>query len=557
MAGWGAPLTAALLLAFGAQLGCAPGARHRAADPPAADAAVIASVVNAGRHPWLRWARFPAHQAELARIYAPQGFTPLWWVGYGPTPSARRAISLLADARAKGLDPRDYDAALFAAKLRAFELGRAGSPEDVALFDTALSVAMLRLLSDLHVGRVNPREVKVALTARPVALDLAARLVAAARDDRVAELAAQVEPRFPAYHRLLRALAEYRALARDPRVRPVSIAAPVRPGDAFDAAPELARYLETLRDLPAGAAPPQAIYAGELVEAVKRFQQRHGIDPSGVIDAATAQALGVPPRRRVWQIEIALERFRWLPDLGERRFLFVNVPAFELFAFEGSDPPEGPALDMRVVVGRAARTPTPVFMAELRSAVFRPYWNVPRSIAIRELLPELRRDSSYLDAHEMEIVSVEDASVLPQTATSVDALAAGTARLRQRPGPSNALGGVKFLLPNPYGVYLHDTPGRGVFERSRRDFSHGCVRVADALALAVWVLRDVPGWDTQRIQAAMQDAWDEGVALREPIAVVVFYATASAREDGTVSFHEDIYGRDAVLERALAAVAEP
>jgi murein L,D-transpeptidase YcbB/YkuD len=485
----------------------------------------------------------------LEGIYRPRGFAPLWLAGARPTGPAREAVALLSAADERGLDPRDYGAERLAAELRALEAGREASPEALALLDTALTMALLRELSDLDVGRVKPGEVRFRLAREPAPRDLAALVTAAVREDRVAGLAAAVEPGFEAYRRLLRALAEYRALARDPSVVPVEVEPTLRPGDPFEAAPALARYLVALRDLPAGAGVPSPRYEGQLVEAVRRFQRRHGLAADGEIGPETARALAVEPARRARQIELALERFRWIPEVGPRRTVFVNLPAFELVALEGL--PDGAAVATRVAVGRAARTPTPVFAAEMRRLVFRPYWNVPRSIAVNEILPQLRRRPGYLAEHEMEIVSREGGTVLPPTRESVEALAAGTARLRQRPGPRNALGGVKFDLPNPYGVYLHDTPGQEVFERSRRDFSHGCVRVEDALGLAAWALRDQPEWDEARIRAEMQGAHDRAVPLREPILVLVFYATAIARADGSVSFYEDLYGHDQVLESAL------
>jgi len=262
----------------------------------------------------------------------------------------------------------------------------------------------------------------------------------------------------------------------------------------------------------------------------------------------------VPPSARVRQIELALERFRWIPDVSERRIVLVNVPAFELLALDRIDPPEGPALAMRVVAGRAGRTPTPVLAAVMKRVVLAPYWNVPRSIVVGEMLPKLRRDVGFLAAQDFEIVS--GGRVLPATDASVEALAAGHARLRQRPGEKNALGSVKFVFPNPYGVYLHGTPSRQAFRASRRDFSHGCVRVEDASALARWVLADQPDWPPERIAEAMAGNEETTLPVRAPLLVLLFYATAQVRADGRVEFYEDVYGHDAALERALAADVE-
>jgi murein L,D-transpeptidase YcbB/YkuD len=210
---------------------------------------------------------------------------------------------------------------------------------------------------------------------------------------------------------------------------------------------------------------------------------------------------------------------------------------------------------MRVVVGRAGRTPTPVFVAALRTLVFGPYWNVPRSILVNEMLPKIRRDPGYLARERLEIVSGEGPGVLAPSAENLGRLVSGAAWLRQRPGPGNALGTVKFLFPNRYNVYLHDTPAQEIFRRSRRDFSHGCVRVEDPRSLAEWVLRDRPEWSREAIEQAMATAHDLRVPVHDRILVMVFYTTVIARPDGRVFFYDDLYGHDAALARALASGA--
>jgi len=267
-----------------------------------------------------------------------------------------------------------------------------------------------------------------------------------------------------------------------------------------------------------------------------------------VIGAATARALAVPAAARVRQIELALERIRWIPALERGRVVFVHVASFELLAFDDVAPDVAPALQMPVVVGRAA-SQTPIFAGAMKSVVFAPYWNVPRSIVTHEILPKQRRNPGYLAAEQMEVVS--GGRVLGAGPDAVAELASGRGQLRQRPGAKNALGRVKFLFPNSHDVYLHDTPSQSLFQRSRRAFSHGCIRVADPDALARWVLRD-EGWDDARVEQALQLTSQRVVPLAHAIPVVIYYTTAVAHRDGTISFYEDIYGHDAALERALA-----
>ena len=534
-------------------LACAPPAPTPRAPAPAetvASRATIAARVRETRHPWLRRASFPSFRDELEGLYAPRGYAPLWLDGARPIAEAGEAIAVLADAGEKGLDPDDYDGARLDAERRALRVGAGASPERLALFDVALSVELLRLISDLHIGRANPRSADFVLDVEARKVELPPLVLAAVRAGRVRELVSEVEPHFFDYRRLLAVLAGYRALANDPGVAPVVLENHLRPGDAFPRASEVARWLSALGDLPAGEPAPRDRYEGALVAAVERFQRRHGLEPDGVIGTATARALAVPPAARVRQIELALERYRWIPEVGEQRFVFVNVPAFELHAFDAMDPPEGPALSMRVVAGRAGRTPTPVLAAAMKNVVFSPYWNVPRSIVKGEMLPKLARDPGYLAAEEMEILA--GGNVLPDGPESIARLAAGEARLRQRPGPKNALGRVKFLFPNAHGVYLHDTPAQTLFQRSRRDFSHGCVRAEQPEALAAWVLRDQAEWTPERIAEALAGTSETWVRVRSPILVLLFYTTVYVEDDGSVSFYEDLYGHDAALERALA-----
>jgi murein L,D-transpeptidase YcbB/YkuD len=264
----------------------------------------------------------------------------------------------------------------------------------------------------------------------------------------------------------------------------------------------------------------------------------------------------VPLAWRVRQIEMALERLRWLPHLGDKRLIALNIPMFRLWAWDAIPPSGTPLFGMDVIVGRALGTETPVFVAEMGEVVFRPYWNVPRSILRQEVLPKIERDPDYLRREEMEIVRGPGDNA-PRVDVSADTLAglrSGILRVRQRPGPKNALGLIKFVFPNREDVYMHGTPAQALFVRSRRDFSHGCVRVADPTALAGWVLQDLPQWTPERIAAAAADTQTRHVRLPRPIQVILFYTTAAVMpEDGTIRFADDIYGHDARLDRALAA----
>ncbi|MCU0668523.1 MAG: L,D-transpeptidase family protein, partial [Myxococcota bacterium] len=400
--------------------------------------------------------------------------------------------------------------------------------------------------------RVNPKQLRFGFDIDAKKLDLAALVHEAVEHGRIREALADAEPRFTQNRLLQQRLAHYETLAGDASLQPVVIAAKkLEPGDPLepDVATRLATWLVALGDLAPDAVVASA-YDGALVDAVQRFQARHGLDVDGVIGPVTSKALAVPAAARAEQIRLALERLRWIPALARGRAVFVNVPAFELMAYDDIASGDPPALQMPVVVGRAARTQTPVFAGAMKTVVFAPYWNVPRSIAIGEILPKLRRGLGYLARENMEIV--RDGQALAPGADAVAQLAAGSARLRQRPGRGNALGRVKFLFPNSNNVYLHDTPSRSLFQRSRRDFSHGCIRVADPEGLARWVLR-AEGWDAEAVAAGLALEHEKHVPIPDAIPVVIYYTTAVARRDGTIAFYADIYGHDAALRRALLA----
>jgi murein L,D-transpeptidase YcbB/YkuD len=287
--------------------------------------------------------------------------------------------------------------------------------------------------------------------------------------------------------------------------------------------------------------------------ALVRFQVRHRLDIDGALGRATLDALNVPLARRVQQIEFAIERSRWLPSRLASPPIIVNIPQFELFAFQTTEDRESDILIMDVVVGKAfPQNNTPVFVSDMKQVVLRPFWDVPRSILMNELLPQIKANPDWVANSGFEIVrgQGDDGAVVPQSAESVALLASGALRLRQKPGPRNALGNAKFLFPNRYNVYLHDTPSQGAFAQARRAASHGCVRVIDPPALARHVLRNNPEWTPERISAAMNAETGTRITLTQPIRVFLIYATALALEDGRVLFFEDIYHHDEKLAKA-------
>jgi murein L,D-transpeptidase YcbB/YkuD len=313
----------------------------------------------------------------------------------------------------------------------------------------------------------------------------------------------------------------------------------LKPGQTSPLASALARRLAASGDYtsappPAGAA---TIYGRDLQEAVKRFQRRHGLADDGVVGPALAAEMNVPVEARIRQIELNMERWRWLPrDLGDP-YILVNIPEMRLDVSEHGTS----SLTMRVVVGKP-ETQTPIFSDRMTYLVFAPVWNIPDDIAEKETLPSALNDPGFLNRMNMEVVDRSGNHVDP---ASIDLTSPEKYRFRQRPGGSNALGLVKFMFPNQFNVYLHDTPADSLFARASRSFSHGCVRLEEPEKLAAYVLRDQPEWTADRIQEAMHGGEERIVKLKKAIPVYLGYWTARVTADRQVQFRKDVYGIDA------------
>ena len=531
------------------------------AQPATGDDSAIAPLLraasSAGTLDGLRWPRFTDYRRIIDSLYASGGWRPIWTSAARPTREAREAIDLLRSAGDRALHAEDYDAATLARRLGELSAGAPAPARDLAWFDMALTVGLLRHLSDVHVGRVNPRNISVGINVQPKKLDLARVVSEAVAGHRVATLMRDVEPRFAQYRSLLGAHARYRALA-DSQLPAVKLVRTAKPGERFGDVAALRRRLEAYGDLSPGDAAASAgdsTYDVRTAAAIARFQARHGLGSDSVLGPATVAAINVAPAVRARQLELAIERIRWLPAFADGPFIVVNVPSFELYAFDRVGGDGSPALIMNVVVGKAgAGRATPLFEDEMRYIIYRPYWVIPPGILRREILPAVRRDGGYLARNDMELYrgDGDNGPAVAATAANLSRVASGTLGIRQRPGPRNSLGLAKFIFPNDHNVYLHGTPATELFSLSRRDFSHGCIRLQDPAGLAVWVLRDPSQWSRPQVEAAMNGRASRRVDLARPLPVTIYYTTAVVRPGNVVAFYGDVYGHDATLERALA-----
>ncbi len=517
--------------------------------------ASLRAIIQAGNLPDLRWPDFSDYDKHVQKFYESYGYS-LPWVGEGkPAAQAQQVIKLLLQAEQKGLSVEDYDGPRWADRLAKLKPAAPQPSEaDAVRFDVALTVCVMRYISDLHIGKVNPKHFDFGLDVEAKKYNLPEFLkehVVDAPD--VAGVLAQVEPPYPGYRRTMQALYTYLELAREYEGN--QLPAPqktIAPGDSYAGVPQLTRLLQLVGDLPAGANVPTdgTLYQGPLVEAVKNFQRRLGRDPDGRIDAQTLADLNVPLTNRVRQMQLTLERWRWLPLDYQKSPIVTNIPEFHLRAYDENFKI---ALQMNVVVGKAYGHDTPIFSDTMEYVIFRPYWSVPYSIAKAEFLPQIARDPDYLGKKGFEVVDSRQEVVASGTVTSevLEQVRAGRLFIRQMPGPKNSLGLVKFIFPNNYNIYFHDTPEQVFFSKSRRDFSHGCIRLEKPADLAVWVLRNNPGWNMERVRAAMNGDTTQQVNLAHPIPVLIVYATVIVTEDGIVHFYDDIYGHDAALEKVL------
>jgi L,D-transpeptidase YcbB len=534
----------------------ASSASRTQAAPQALDAAgaqELNAILTSARLSDLQWPNFSEH-ADYVKSFYQDTNNQLGWSRDGkPTPQALALIQILEQAELKGLNSTDYDGARWPDRLTALQKNDSSSA--LVHFDVALTVAAIRYLSDLHLGKVDPRTLHKDFDPERHKHDPGSFL---AKDvinaDNVQQALVKVEPPFLGYQRALVALQKYIELSKQEKLDPLSIPAkPVKPGQDYPELDKLVRRLQFLGNLPASFVLPQGstTYSGEVVQAVKGFQLRHGFDPQGALGQQTIEALNRPLSDRVQQLSLMLERWRWLPHQFVQPPVVVNIPEFALRAYDADGKV---ALTMPVVVGRAMRSETPVMAEDMKYLIFWPYWNVPPSILRHEMVPKITKDPAYLQRNGFEVATYSG-EVVTDGVVSEDVLVqlrAGKLTVRQKPGPKNALGLVKFIFPNNNNVYLHSTPAPELFSLTRRDFSHGCIRVEDPQALAVWVLRNNPGWTQERVEAAFKAGKQQQVNLTQEIPVLIVYGTAIVKEDGQTYFFDDLYGFDQQLGKLFA-----
>jgi murein L,D-transpeptidase YcbB/YkuD len=495
----------------------------------------------------LRWRMIQA-------VYRERKFEPLWVRLDQPTSRGMDFIDAITGAEAQGLRSTDYHLPVLRdLLLRSYDptLPRDSIPVALSRLDLHLTRTFFEYGTHLFSGRLDPSAVDSGwfIVERRSGADTL--LLMGLTRENFADMVEPLYPRRAEYGRLVRALEQYRTLAARGGWDSIPVPAKLRlsPDTTDPLVPLIRRRLLITGELQDPAAPDANRYDSVLSGAVAVFQERHGLETDSVIGRGTIEAMNVPVAMRIGQIELNMERYRWLPDNLGPRHILVNVPDYHLHAYdEGKE-----VFQMRVVVGKDFDNPTPVFADSMSYIVFRPYWNVPARILKEEIIPAARRDTGYIARNNYEILRGREV-VDPAT---IEWAKVDTAKVnfyvRQKPGPLNSLGLVKFMFPNQFDVYLHDTPARSLFRRAGRAASHGCIRVERPEQLAQFALARNPEWDLQKIRNAMRrDSTPRQVGLREKVPVYIVYFTSFVR-DGVVRFRSDLYGTD---RRAIARLQE-
>jgi L,D-transpeptidase YcbB len=517
------------------------------------DAALVGALeqfVNAKQTP-----AFVTRDREGARLwglvkqfYQKRAYEPAWIDGRSPRSQMDELINALQHADREGLDPSLYNASMLAARrneaTKGFLSKKGFNEGEAVTLDAWLTYLYMQYASDLANGISDLAHADPNWRIPGQDFDPLTTLSDALEHDTVGRSLDELVPHDPQYDALRKALAQYRDIAAKGGWPALPANLKLKPGQQSPVVPVLAKRLAVTGDFSGNVGDAHTVYSTELQEAVKRFQRRHGLEPDGVVGPTVVAQMNVPAEARVRQIELNLERWRWLPrNIGDRHII-VNIPEYRLEVWDHNQVP----LAMRVVVGKKD-TPTPIFSDQMTYIVFAPYWNVPADIVQNETLPSVMRDPAFLERTNMEVIDTHGNPVDP---ASVDLSNPEAYRFRQRPGTSNSLGLVKFMFPNTFNVYLHDTPVDSLFARATRSFSHGCVRLEQPEALARYVLADQPSWTPEKIQEAMHGDEETIVKLRQPIPVYLGYWTARVSPDGILQFRNDVYGTDARQTQTLA-----
>lgn len=503
----------------------------------------IGALLLSKQHPLLLRSDFSRVSDFIIQIYRNADYQPIWLTANHSEKNLTDLLSILNNAPNNALNPAHYDAD----KLKQLINQKDLDIKTTASHDLALTISLIRFLHDLRHGQVEARDVQYPLHVTPKpTLDINVLLKQHAASETLPELVDLFEPKAKQYLQLkqiLQRLAPLRNQANLDEFKPGKV---LHPGDKHPQIAALRQHLKAMKLLDDNSDASGKIYDAPLVAAIKQLQQQQGLKTDGVIGASTAALFNQATGEKISQIELAMERARWIPESSDGPMIVVNIPAFELWAFNSLDDPN--PLNMKVIVGKAPDKQTPLLWEEMKYLEFMPYWNIPKSIYEKEILPKVANNQGYLASQEIELVRHQN---------SEERGGGSYLRARQRPGKKNPLGRVKFVFPNTADVYLHDTPSRAAFNRPRRDLSHGCVRVAEPEQLAEFVLSNQGDWNKETIKQAMSTPKTRHVTLKRTVPVLFYYATTFVDHTNQLRFYPDVYGQDEQLKKALNKIQAP
>jgi L,D-transpeptidase YcbB len=484
----------------------------------------------------------------VQKFYKGRNYQPAWSRD-GHLTQADSLIQAVEEAYGDGLTPDYYHLSLIKSLVNRAEK-HLSAPTHMADLDILLTDAFITLGCHLSGGCVDPVTIESEWFAKRGKVDVSSLLEQAVRKKQIREALMRLRPEQGSYAKLRQALARYRTLSFKGGWPRVSAGPVLKKGLMSYRVVELRERLAASGDLNTNEAKGENLFDEQLEQSVIFFQKRHGLKADGIVGPVTLTALNVPLELRIRQMELNLERLRWILGNPEQRSIVVNIANFELNVIEKGKS----ILSMKVVVGKPYLS-TPVFTARMTYLIINPSWNVPDSIARKDILEKIRKDPHYLSKQNIEVLrgwgsheeeinpkTIDWSKITPQRLSY---------RFRQKPGPLNALGSIKFMLPNKFDVYLHDTPARSLFSETVRTFSHGCTRIEKPVELAEYLLRDAPGWTRGKLVAAIEEGTNQKVLIPHPINVNFLYLTAWVDQEGTLQFRNDIYGRDKRLDEAL------
>lgn len=496
--------------------------------------------------------QYKPFRKKIHKFYARRSYQLAWSDKGVINPHADMFINIVEHLEEEGLNPNKEEAGRLRSRyMLTSSAKKPWRPEIAQLrkeIDLLLTANYFKYAKTIWKGKIDPNHEHLEWFVQGKKIKYGKMLDAILSNNAKTNTFIELEPVHPEYRQLKNCLYKYRTIQQKgglPQI-PANVKKLAK-GDTNQQVVTLRKILFLTGDLKAASA--DSIFDESLVNAVKHFQKRHGIRADGVVEAKTLKELNVPVEDRITQIIVNMERWRWVPEKIADSFLLVNIPEYKLHVYENNKE----VWDMNVIVGKAA-THTPIFNDELEFIVMSPHWNVPQSIAVNEILPTLQKDSTFLLRQNMEIFKGGDYKN-PVDPTQIDWRSQDITKFnytfRQKPGTGNALGNVKFVFPNEYDVYLHDTPTGHLFSQDERGFSHGCIRIQEPVKLAEYLLQEDPTWNQELIKKTIYGGEERFVKLKKKIPVYILYFTTWVDKDGNLNFRHDIYGHDKKLKDVL------